>query len=38
MYRLLDWFEAIRDFLEMGGPVLLVIGGLTLSGPVFAGW
>jgi len=30
MYRLLDWFEAIRDFLEMGGPVLLVIGGLTL--------
>jgi hypothetical protein len=31
MYRLLDWFEAIRDFLEMGGPVLLVIGGLTLS-------
>lgn len=30
MYRLLDWYEAIRDFLEMGGPVLLVIGVLTV--------
>jgi biopolymer transport protein ExbB len=26
MYRLLDWYEDIRDFLEMGGPVMLVIG------------
>jgi biopolymer transport protein ExbB len=31
MYRLLDWFEAVRDFLEMGGPVLLVIGLLTFA-------
>ncbi len=30
MYRLLDWYEDIRDFLEMGGPVLLVIGVLSL--------
>jgi len=30
MYRILDWYGAIRDFLEMGGPVLLVIGFLTL--------
>jgi biopolymer transport protein ExbB len=30
MHWLLDWYEAIRDFLEMGGPVLLVIGLLTL--------
>ena len=30
MYRVLDWFESIRDFLEMGGPVLLAIGLLTL--------
>lgn len=30
MYRFLDWYEAIRDFLEMGGPVLRVIGLLTL--------
>jgi biopolymer transport protein ExbB len=30
MYRLLDWYEEIRDFLEMGGPVMLVIGLLTL--------
>jgi biopolymer transport protein ExbB len=30
MYRLLDWYEAIRDFLEMGGPVLRVIGLLAL--------
>lgn len=30
MYRLLDWYEDIRDFLEMGGPVLLVIGLLSL--------
>jgi len=30
MYRFLDWWEAIRDFLEMGGPVLRVIGVLTL--------
>jgi biopolymer transport protein ExbB len=30
MYRILDWYEAIRDFLEMGGPVLRVIGVLTL--------
>ena len=29
MYRLLDWYEDVRDFLEMGGPVLLVIGVLT---------
>jgi biopolymer transport protein ExbB len=29
MYRILDWFESIRDFLEMGGPVLLVIGLLS---------
>ncbi len=29
MYGLLDWYEAIRDFLEMGGPVLRVIGLLT---------
>ena len=29
MYRLLDWYEAIRDFLEMGGPVLVAIGILT---------
>jgi biopolymer transport protein ExbB len=29
MYRVLDWYESIRDFLEMGGPVLLVIGVLT---------
>jgi biopolymer transport protein ExbB len=30
MHRILDGYEAIRDFLEMGGPVLLVIGLLTL--------
>jgi len=30
MYRFLDWYEAIRDFLEIGGPVLRVIGVLTL--------
>ncbi len=30
MYRILDWYEAIRDFLEMGGTVLLFIGLLTL--------
>jgi len=30
MYRVLDWYESIRDFLEMGGPVLLAIGLLTL--------
>jgi len=30
MYRILDAYEAIRDFLEMGGPVLLVIGFVTL--------
>jgi len=30
MYRLLDWWENVRDFLEMGGPVLLVIGVLSL--------
>jgi len=29
MYQLLDWYEEIRDFLEMGGPVMLVIGLLT---------
>jgi biopolymer transport protein ExbB len=29
MYLFLDWYEAIRDFLEMGGPVLRVIGVLT---------
>jgi biopolymer transport protein ExbB len=29
MYRFLDWYEAIRDFLEMGGPVLRVIGVLA---------
>jgi biopolymer transport protein ExbB len=29
MYRVLDWYESIRDFLEMGGPVLLAIGILT---------
>jgi biopolymer transport protein ExbB len=29
MYRLLDFYEAIRDFLEMGGPVLRVIGVLA---------
>jgi biopolymer transport protein ExbB len=29
MYRILDWYESIRDFLEMGGPVLLAIGILT---------
>ncbi len=29
MYRILDWFEDIRDFLELGGPVLLVIALLT---------
>jgi biopolymer transport protein ExbB len=30
MHRLLDWYEEIRDFLEMGGPVLFVIGALSL--------
>lgn len=30
MYRFLDWYEAIRDFLEVGGPILRVIGVLTL--------
>jgi biopolymer transport protein ExbB len=30
VYRLLDWYEEIRDFLEMGGPVMLVIGMLTM--------
>jgi biopolymer transport protein ExbB len=30
MYRVLDWYESIRDFLEMGGPVLSAIGILTL--------
>jgi biopolymer transport protein ExbB len=30
MYRLLGIYEAIRDFLEMGGPVLVAIGLLTL--------
>jgi len=30
MYRIRDAYEAIRDFLELGGPVLLVIGLLTL--------
>lgn len=30
MYTFLDWYEAIRDFLEMGGPVMFVIGPLTL--------
>ena len=30
MYRVIDWYESIRDFLEMGGPVLLAIGLLTL--------
>ena len=30
MYRVLDWYEAIRDFLELGGTVLLFIGLLTL--------
>ena len=30
MHRILDGYEAIRDFLEMGGPVLLVIGLFTL--------
>lgn len=30
MYRLLGIYEAIRAFLEMGGPVLLAIGLLTL--------
>ncbi len=30
MYRLLDWYEQTRDFLEMGGPVLFVIGALSL--------
>jgi biopolymer transport protein ExbB len=30
MYRVLDWYESIRDFMEMGGPVLLAIGVLTL--------
>ena len=30
MYRLLDWYEEVRDFLEMGGPVLLVIGALAM--------
>ena len=29
MYRIFEWYEAIRDFLEMGGPVLRVIGVLT---------
>jgi len=29
MYRLLDWYDAIRNFLEMGGPVLVAIGILT---------
>jgi len=30
MYRVLDWYESIGDFLAMGGPVLLAIGLLTL--------
>jgi biopolymer transport protein ExbB len=29
MYQILDWYEAIRDFLDLGGPVLVVIGWLT---------
>ena len=29
MYRILDWYEDIRDFLELGGPVLLFIALLT---------
>ena len=29
MYLFLEWYEEIRDFLEMGGPVLRVIGVLT---------
>jgi len=31
MYWLINSYEAIRDFLEMGGPVLLVIGFLTFG-------
>ncbi len=30
MYHLLDWWEDVRDFLEMGGPVLLIIGVLSM--------
>ena len=29
MLWVLDWFDAIRDFLELGGTVLLFIGSLT---------
>ena len=30
MYRILDWYAAVRDFVELGGPVMLLIGPLTL--------
>jgi biopolymer transport protein ExbB len=29
MYRILDWYEDIRDFLELGGPVLFFIALVT---------
>jgi len=29
VYRLLDWYEAVRDFVEAGGPVMNVIVLLT---------
>ena len=30
MVQFFDWYESIRDFLELGGPVMLAIGPLTL--------
>jgi biopolymer transport protein ExbB len=35
VYRILDWYQAIRDFLDLGGPVLLVIGLLAMVMWVF---
>ncbi len=30
MYQFINWYEQIRDFLELGGPVMFAIGPLTL--------
>lgn len=31
MYRLVEWYGAVRDFVEQGGPVMVAIGMLTVA-------
>jgi len=31
VYRLFDWYGVVRDFVELGGPVMVAIGFLTVT-------